>query len=86
MDTEVADVALMMLTEKRIDKAMKRERVLVDRSNPLEDLLPGQVKDRYRFFPETIYEICRLLNTQLQRKTKRSAALPVLWQVLGIKE
>ena len=80
--SEVADVAIMLFVEKKIDKALKREKILLDRSNPLEDLLPEEVKDRYRFFPETIYDICKLLAPQLKRKTKRSAAFPVLWQIL----
>ena len=79
---EVIEVCLLFTIERTIDKALKRERVLVDRSNPIEDLLPDQVKARYRFFPETIYQICNLLQPQLVRKTKRSASFPVLWQIL----
>ena len=51
---------------------MMRERVLEDRSNPLEDLLPKQVKAKYRFEPDTIYALCRLLQTKLQCPTRRS--------------
>ena len=79
---DVAEVFMMFAMEKMIDKAMKRERIMIDRFNPLEDLLPEQVKDWFRFFPETIYEICRLLSGVLQRQTKRSSSFPVLWQVL----
>ena len=79
---EAGDVLLMMATEKQINKAMKREKVLVDRSNPLENLLPDEVKGRFRFLPETIYDICKLIGDKLMRNTKRSASLPVLWQIL----
>ena len=79
---EGADVKLLFAAEKSLDKALMRERVLKDRSNPLENLLPNQVKSQYRFFPQTIYEICKIVRPCIERATKRSAALPVLWQVL----
>ena len=79
---DIGDVVLLMQTEKALDKALKRERLIKDRSNPLEKLLPDQVKARYRFYPETIYEICKIVRPAVVRKTKRSSALPVLWQVL----
>ena len=82
MDGEVGDVALLFSIEKSLDKALKRERVLVDRSNPLESLLPEDVKGRYRFYPKTIYDICGLLKDQLRRRTRHSASFPVLWQIL----
>ena len=78
----MADILLMSAVEKSIDKALMRERVLKDRSNPIENLLPEQVKSRYRFLPETIYDICKLIRTRLVRPTRRSCALPVIWQVL----
>ena len=37
------------------------ERVLKDKSNSLEELLPQQVKDRYQYFPETVYELCNIV-------------------------
>ena len=79
---DVADVCLMFHTEKVIDKALKCERLPKVRHNPIENLLPEEVKDRYRFEPQTIYEICNLVRAKLVRKTRRSVALPVLWQVL----
>ena len=79
---EPADILLLFSVEKQLNKALKRERVLVDRCNPLEHLLPDEVKAKYRFYPKTIYDICSLIGMELKRKTKRSASLPILWQVL----
>ena len=79
---DIADVVLLIAAENAVSKALKREKLLKDRLNPLENLLPDEVKARYRFFPETIYKICRIVRPAIVRKTKRSAALPVLWQVL----
>ena len=78
----MAVVLLMLHVEKTINKAMKREIVLKDRSNPLENYLPDVVKEKYRFLPQTIYDLCGLIGGALKRRTKRSAAFPILWQVL----
>ena len=55
------DVILLLDGQEVINRALMRERVMSDRNNPLENLLPEQVKSRYRFFPETLYEICRIV-------------------------
>ena len=77
-----ADIILLLHNEKVIDKAIKRERLPKKRENPLQNLLPEEVKDRYRFYPETIKFICKIVRSKLRHQTKRSVALPVLWQVL----
>ena len=41
------DVALLLDGQEVINQALMRERVMVDRNNPLENLLPVQVKARY---------------------------------------
>ena len=57
-------------------------RYLRDRSNPLENISRQQAKEFYRFYPETLLDLCGILFDGLNRKTKRSSALPVLHQVL----
>ena len=63
---KMADILLMEVVENTLNRALMRERVLKDRSNPLEDLLPKQVKPKYHFEPETIYALCRILHYKLQ--------------------
>ena len=56
-------------------------RHLRDRSNPLEELSAHEVKERYRFYLETIIFLVQTLNADLERPTLRSSPLPVLLQV-----
>ena len=56
-------------------------RVIPDCSNPLEEKPRWQVKEHYRFYPETLIWICHLVDDKLKRRTNRSSALPVLLQV-----
>ncbi|XP_053391145.1 uncharacterized protein LOC128553974 [Mercenaria mercenaria] len=55
-------------------------RFFKDRSNPLEVLSRDEVRERYRFFPETIVYICGLLD--LARPTQRSQPLLTLLTTL----
>ena len=61
--------------------AARRPRVFRDRSNPLEDLEPREVFDRYRFFPGTIMFILSLL-PNLSTPTRRNSPLPPTLQLL----
>ena len=55
---------------------------LVDRENPLEIMPETEIFKRFRFRPDTILFIVRLLEPILKRDTLRSCALPPLLQVL----
>ena len=55
---------------------------LVDRENPLEMMPETEIFKRFRFRPDTILFIVRLLELILKRDTLRSCALPPLLQVL----
>lgn len=59
----------------------RRPRVFRDRSNPLEDLEPREVFERYRFFPGTIMFILSLL-PNLATPTRRNNPLPPTLQLL----
>ncbi|XP_061196794.1 uncharacterized protein LOC133205068 [Saccostrea echinata] len=64
---------------------IRQERIprrLQDRSNPLESLTEEEIFMRYRFRSATIFFICSLIENQLEHLTKRSSALPPLFQVL----
>ena len=58
-----------------------RQRLFKDRQNPLECLAPAEVRQKFRFFPHTIMQICELLNDKLKHGCKRSNPLTVLQQV-----
>jgi hypothetical protein len=55
-------------------------RVFRDRANPLESLSREEIRDRYRFYPESVIYLCQLVN--LERDTKRSSPLPPLLTTL----
>lgn len=78
----MAAIALQTAAEKRLKRLIRVEMYLKDRLNPLENLLPNVVKENYRFNPETILYLVHLLGPKLERKTRRSMALPVYLQVL----
>ena len=64
------------------DRERRRQpRLFRDRSNPLEELREEQVFDRYRFRPQTIMYILRIL-PDLSHPTNRNMALPPLLQLL----
>ena len=80
-DHPETNILLMKEANRRLKMHRRMELYLEDRSNPLEDLTPEEVKTKYWFYPETILELCKMVYTSLRRKTKRSCALPVLLQV-----
>jgi hypothetical protein len=59
-----------------------RTRRILDRSNPLDGLCEGDIFDRYRFFPATIFFIVDLLKDHLQHNSIRNNPLTPLHQVL----
>ena len=58
-------------------KCLRRERLFTPREDPFFRLTPKEIKDKYRFYPHTIMDICRLVQKELERPTKRSNPLTV---------
>ena len=58
------------------------ERVLIDHTNPLENLSEDGVFNRYRFHTRTINFLCGLLAGRLEPESRRNQALPTLYTVL----
>ena len=62
-----------------LQRSLRRQRVFVDRMNPLEMLRSeSDIRARYRFYSPTIYTILRLIIGSIARVTNRSMALPPL--------
>ena len=58
-------------------KCLRRERLFTPREDPFFRLTPKEIKDKYRFYPHTIMDICQLVQKELERPTKRSNPLTV---------
>ena len=70
-DTVVANTVLK--------RSLRRQRLFIDRMNPLEILRSeDDVRARYRFYICTIYSILRLVFDDIRRPTRRSMSLPPL--------
>ena len=82
-DFKIFDMERQMYQYDSIQKQMKRlERMYQTRVNPLDSLLnPDDIKQRFRFFPHRIIELCTLLELYLRHPTKRNNSLSVLTQV-----
>ena len=64
---------------------LRRNRLILDRTNPLEVLSGDQIFERYRFQPDTIVSIVRRLervDDSLRCVTHRSKSLPPVLRVL----
>ena len=65
-----------------LQHSMRRQRIVLDRANPLEYLRDDKdVKARFKFRHATVYSILRMIKDDLERQTKRSCALPPLLQL-----
>ena len=85
-DFEIFDIERQMYQYDSIQKQMKRlERMYQSRVNPLDSLLnPNDIKQRFRFFPHRIIELCDLLEPYFRHPTKRNNSLSVLSQVCTV--
>lgn len=61
-------------------RAMRRQRVFRDRRNPLDRFDDLELYQRFRLRREGIIELTDLLKVDLERKTKRSHAVPSVLQ------
>lgn len=78
----MAAIFLAAAADKRLKRQIRIERYMNDRDNPLKDMLPSEVKDKFRFSAESIYYLCRIIGNNLRRKTRRSMALTPILQIL----
>ena len=67
---------------QRLRRFVRLERVFRDRSNPLEQLAREEVRDRYRFYPESIMILLQTITVGLESATNRSMPLPPLLSLL----
>ena len=67
---------------QRLRRFVRVERVFRDRSNPLEQLAREEVRDRYRFYPESILLLLQSVAAALETETNRSMPLPPLLSLL----
>ena len=71
-----------ILFERRQERALRRERVFRDRSNPLGLLPASEVKRRFRFSPETIMELVHIIGPSIEHPTARNHALQPVEMIL----
>jgi hypothetical protein len=71
------------ISDRVVTGSLRRQRFFRDLANPLEDhRTEPQIKLRFRFYRETIYDILALIFADLVHATRRSRALPPLIQLL----
>ena len=63
------------------DRALRREKVFLDRINPLERYADSELIARYRFHRQGITELTELVRADIERPTSRSNAIPPHIQV-----
>ncbi|XP_062585846.1 putative nuclease HARBI1 [Saccostrea cucullata] len=68
--------------QRRRRRTIRVPRRILDRSNPLEGLGDGEIFERYRFFPATIFFIVDMLKDNLAFTNLRNNPLTPLHQVL----
>ena len=74
-------VALFVVQEE-YNRAMRRERIFRDRSNPLDAMSDEELISKYRLNRECIFNLVEELNDDLKSPTRRNYALPSYLQVL----
>jgi hypothetical protein len=65
-----------------VRRAMRRERIFRDRTNPLEIYDDLELIERFRFDRGTILQITQLLQDDLESSNFRNKAIPPLFKVL----
>ncbi|CAF1528304.1 unnamed protein product [Didymodactylos carnosus] len=63
-------------------RALRRERVYFDRSNPLDFMTEKQFLARYRFPKQAVLGLLNEIKSHLQRPSSRNHAIPPVIQVL----
>ena len=73
-------IKMAVVARRRNRDLVRRNAALVilpDRQNHSEHLSEGEVRDRFRFYPETIVYLTQTLRDDLERPTLRRSPLPV---------
>ena len=73
-------VALYVLNQQ--ERGHRVDRVMRDRSNPLDFMRDDELIARYRLDRPAILDLCHDFNRYLERPTRRSQSLPVSLQIL----
>ena len=68
--------------DEQHQRALRRERIFRDRSNPLDTFSDEEIINKYRLSRECIINLCETLNDELEWPTRRNYALPAHLQVL----
>ena len=71
---------MLLMRHVHVERAVNRERIFRDRSNPLE-LSDQEITSKYRLDRQSILDLCDLLKEDLERPTRRSKSLSVSTQV-----
>ena len=66
----VVNMALMLLAQRKNKRAIRREKLFRDRTNPLDNLDDKENRGRYRFSREGIFRIVEDLRDSLERHTR----------------
>lgn len=69
------------MVEEAVGRALRRERVFRDRTNPLDAYCDTELRKRYRFSRRGCVYLIHLLRIDLEHPTGRSRALPASLQI-----
>eukprot|EP00057_Strongylocentrotus_purpuratus_P015455 XP_011669929.1 PREDICTED: putative nuclease HARBI1 [Strongylocentrotus purpuratus] len=69
------------MVEEAVGRALRRERVFRDRTNPLDAYCDTELRKRYRFSRRGCIYLIHLLRIDLEHPTGRSRALPASLQI-----
>lgn len=75
-------MALRLIHRINNERALRRERIVRDRRNPLDIFTDTELLERFRFDRASIFEIADVLAPQLQHATNHNDALSPTQQVL----
>ena len=75
-------MALYVMVQERGRRRHRIERVIRDRTNPLDFMDEDELVSRFRLNRQCILYLCENLRIDLERPTERSMALPVSLQIL----
>ena len=63
-------MALLLLAEREHRRALRRERLFRDRTNPLDTLAELEIRSRYRFTREGVFCVLEELGDVLEHRTR----------------
>ena len=75
-------VIYMMFQQRRLRRSIQRQRVLHDRTHPLEEFDDAKVLKKFRFHRQAILDLCDLVHDDLEYVLLRKGSLKPDLQVL----